>query len=448
MKKGKLIGCGIFVLVPLLLLFGVRAYLSRDLRAAAGEYDQAVAAATKAGLALKIEDALPKPVPEAENASREYRALVAYDNENRKALADALKVLADLAGPGKNVPTTELRTALRKAGPFLAIARRAANKPYCVFERDWSKPYAVMFPEYAVMKQAGRVLIASGWLAVREGRVSDGLTDLGLAMKVSRHAATEPTIISLLVGSALEAMVLSAATQMAAERPALASNQEFRTFVGQPRPLPDLKNAFAGELAFALSIDMGDAEISKMLTGGGPDDGAPSVDRPTGDQMMRYVADPGTLNRAMQTRALQFWTAASAALEGSDPLTVYRAISDLSAEYGRREARGDNLSYRLLGILLPSLEGVAAQPVTMQAQRKLAGLYLDVLAFRSANGGWPLDLSKLRTNATDPWSGRPLIYKVTADGFDLYSVGPNQADDAGGPDDRGFFFPPRSPRSP
>lgn len=440
MQKKTLLGCSIFILVPVLILFGVRAFLSRDLRAASAEYDQAVAEAKRAGLALKMEDVLPKPVGETENAAREYRALTAYDAEHRKENETAYRTLADLGSPSKTVSTADLKAALRQLEPFLAIVRRGANKPYCVFDRDWTHPYSVVLPEYAVMKQASRALIGSGWLAMREGRVGEGLDDLSLALKVARHATEEPILIALLVGQAIEILVLSAVTQIVAEMPVMASNRELRALVSQARPLPDLKRALSAELASSLAVDVGDEEMVKAMAWQEQGDRR--------DAMLKYVADGGTLNRAMHTRSLQFYTAAVKALNPDDPPGAYRALSDLSAEVARKAGNGQDLSYRLVGLVVPALEGLATLPPNIQAQRKLAGLYMDVLAYRNANRGWPRDLSVLKANATDPWTGRQFVYKVTADGFDLYSVGPNLSDDDGAPDDRGYFYPPRVPRRP
>lgn len=57
-------------------------------------------------------------------------------------------------------------------------------------------------------------------------------------------------------------------------------------------------------------------------------------------------------------------------------------------------------------------------------------------AYYSDKGTFPEDLyslipSYLKEIPTDPFSGEPLIYKITDGGYALYSIGPNQKDDGG-----------------
>jgi hypothetical protein len=56
--------------------------------------------------------------------------------------------------------------------------------------------------------------------------------------------------------------------------------------------------------------------------------------------------------------------------------------------------------------------------------------------FHSEHGRWPASLIELVPDLlskvpTDPFSGQPLVYRCTEDGYLLYSVGGNGVDDGG-----------------
>jgi hypothetical protein len=74
--------------------------------------------------------------------------------------------------------------------------------------------------------------------------------------------------------------------------------------------------------------------------------------------------------------------------------------------------------------------------VTHLARVRLARVALALLATRPEDGSSPQDLSGLVAagiDLTDPFTGKPLVYRATADGFLLYSLGPDQCDDNGAP---------------
>ncbi|MBI5092592.1 MAG: hypothetical protein HZB26_09135 [Candidatus Hydrogenedentes bacterium] len=70
------------------------------------------------------------------------------------------------------------------------------------------------------------------------------------------------------------------------------------------------------------------------------------------------------------------------------------------------------------------------------AQARIAHIAISLELYRSEHGQYPLSLDAIVADnggaaATDPFSGKPLRYQLTENGFVLYSVGPNQKDDAG-----------------
>jgi hypothetical protein len=67
-------------------------------------------------------------------------------------------------------------------------------------------------------------------------------------------------------------------------------------------------------------------------------------------------------------------------------------------------------------------------------------------AYRKEKGSYPVSLAKLVPDympdlPLDPWTGKPLIYRLTPPRYTLYAVGPNGVDDGGVTEGRGSMEP-------
>jgi hypothetical protein len=74
--------------------------------------------------------------------------------------------------------------------------------------------------------------------------------------------------------------------------------------------------------------------------------------------------------------------------------------------------------------------------VQAETLRRVTQLLVELFAYKNAKGKWPKKLSALdkavvRRVGEDPFAGKPFRYRLTKEGFLLYSVGPNGKDDNG-----------------
>ena len=107
-----------------------------------------------------------------------------------------------------------------------------------------------------------------------------------------------------------------------------------------------------------------------------------------------------------------------------------------------RRARTEAVSNALIAMLIPSLAKVSELQDRVRTWCDVERLVLALAAWRAKNGNWPAKLDELvpslmKEIPIDPFSGKALIYKPTAAGYVLYSVGSNLQDDGGpsGPED-------------
>lgn len=81
-------------------------------------------------------------------------------------------------------------------------------------------------------------------------------------------------------------------------------------------------------------------------------------------------------------------------------------------------------------IFLPSLERALASDIATVASLRAAQAAVGAARYRLAHGHPPEALTPA-FDAVDPFTGRPLLFRVQADGFRIYSAGPDGRDDGG-----------------
>jgi hypothetical protein len=87
-------------------------------------------------------------------------------------------------------------------------------------------------------------------------------------------------------------------------------------------------------------------------------------------------------------------------------------------------------------LLVPGLGSVKVKQLEYLARVRLARVGLALRAARSAGQALPAELSGLATaglDLTDPFTGKPFVYRPSENGFVVYSLAENQTDDGGTP---------------
>ena len=113
-------------------------------------------------------------------------------------------------------------------------------------------------------------------------------------------------------------------------------------------------------------------------------------------------------------------------------------------------------------IFLPALDKVQGKADEAYTQRLLSQVAMALGAHKSEHGAYPATLDALKPAylpeiPRDPFTNKPLTYRLIGEGYLLYSVGPNLKDDAGEyqstgastrPDDLTVSVPPRPTTAP
>ena len=195
---------------------------------------------------------LPPNLSDLENAEGLYRgASVIFEEDD-----EFQGFLQDTAESSGDPLTLEEIAFLNRHAETLEILRQAAARPTCRFIRDYSRPSVdMLLPEIQIVRNAARILSVSARHQVSLGAIPAALRDVISIMNISRHASSEPILISGLVGLAIDSIAIDTLIDVLpfidADNLALLKRDEIHNFLSTP---PSLAKNIYGEEAFGLYV--------------------------------------------------------------------------------------------------------------------------------------------------------------------------------------------------
>jgi hypothetical protein len=390
---------------------------------AAATLPNEIKAAKQEGLPMTPADLDRTPaVLDAQNAALLYSQIGGVNVYPK----DDAYLMAVISGKATDADREAAHRLLVKAAPQLHLVEQAAVLPDCDFHRNWSLGPNLLLPEYAPMRATARLLVAQAMLQSEAGHPEEALKTIQVGAHMAQHVGKEPTIISVLVRLAIEAIMdrpFQKIIKRYADRPdtlrlAEQTEQEFG-------PVPDVRNALRGELVMCRTM-VGMLRKDEDLSFINANLRIPLLGAPRS-----VVAD------AYEAHSLAFWRRVFAAVNRTpnDPMATYvafKAVEDAEEAMEAGKDRKNKPTYEWSELLSPFLAGSAEKVVRIEAQRRLRRTLVTLLAFRQRNGHFPATLALLSPAApSDPYIHQPLHYRRTEKGFLLYSVGTNLIDDGG-----------------
>lgn len=409
-----------------------------------------------------IEANLPPVVTDDENAAPLY--LAAF----RGMEADAGLTAADseiAKGNAADISAEATREAVRRHRDTLDLLRRAADREVCRFTRDWQRPsFEMLLPELQSMRSTARLLAVAARIEASEGRPEAALRDVARIARMGRHAASEPIVISGLVGLALDALSRETLVRVLPAVDAESIGGVDHSALSAPPP--SITHCFFGEEAFGLATF---ADLADGRTRGGsgllpwavlresnasePPEGPGWFAKPL-ELVYRVFLLPADLAGYRRGMHEQQRIAAQ-----PRPLsTLNRDVAALEASF---EGRRPGL---LTSLILPALGAVQRNAFKAEARRAAADVLVAATRQRIATGSLPtavegIEPKWLPVAPPDPLSGKTLIDRgplrsaMREDGLAIWSVGLDGEDDGGPPpaganavdgnDDVGLVLPNR-----
>ncbi len=369
---------------------------------------------------------LPPMVAESQNAAPLYQQAIAALDADLTATSDESPLTKATT---IDVASSGVIDLLARHAATLDLIRRAADRDTCRFQRDWTRPsYAMLLPELQSLRNVARLLVLE---ARREA--ADALHDVARIQRIGRHAASEPILISNLVGIAIDTMALETLAQvlptLCKSDLATLDSSDIRDLVTTP---PAMASHFYGEEAFGLSVfaDMSDDQLGVIkfvhLLGNGQSQPS-ALHIPPLSLLYRVFFLPADLAGYRSIMA-QYQAAASR----TEPYPDLTKRIDAIETQTRDRSPG-----MLTSMVVPTLGAVFKAQTRSVAHHRAATALVAATKERLETGAVPETFDELAAQLVPPASrdpftaDQPLFMKQTDDGLLVYSIGPDGEDDGG-----------------
>jgi hypothetical protein len=385
-----------------------------------------LAKAKAEGIPLNMRDIAPR-CPDSENAASLWKAAEALfilpEEKDRKLAAEAIGAFFDrksLDGTARR-SLTQLSEKNRRVFELIA---EASSRP-CFKYGDWTKsPWSIEQIKAIKTIQATRLLGIDSVLQAEAGRVQEGLEECRNGMHFVRKLLGEPWLLNNLVALAEMKFLLICFNQIAWERDidpvtlaAWMNEMDIDSWRGQSIRWIPMERLIGLEWGLrAIGEKPGD--LSAALSSLGDEKGI--------DRFFYWLVRPVLKSQFIWVHK-KFGELERVARE-----SYYRQIDFLKGEQVERVP----WYYKPTGVLLPDFRGVFLKEATLEAMMLTTKAGLACRIYRQKYGRYPENLAALvpelsDSEPIDPFTGKPLIYKMENGELLIYSLGSNEKDDGG-----------------
>ena len=433
------------VIILLVLVLPPAAWFYRDY--ALGKRLEAELAALQAqGMPVSLAEAAPKPVPDDQNAAVLYQQVFRVDfqsNSNACQLpnysVEEYELFVRFIHEGNAEGEKLLRDLFRdpQTQQCLQTLREGSMRPHSVFGVHWHDGTTAHLPHYALFRAATRDVIARAALAAHDGDITEALEWHAVVLRMSDHVMREPTLLAQLVAVAMQAMSFRAL------RPILNNNEippeaarDLQQCLRQVDTEGAFTNAMVGQRALAcdaFAAWFGGNDEPPLLSHGRIGDGLVGTTAALEDAL--YLSPLGRPLRKTD-QLMYLYVKHRAILLAPLPCRLAKArLEALEDEIDSLPAARAPLTRMTSSTHL----GFWEKRDRAMANIALCRIVLALKCYRYERGGYPATLQQLQDTLDwplpeDPFSGTDFIYLPQDDGFIIYSIGPDLADDGGLPE--------------
>ena len=384
------------------------------------------AAARREGIPLTAQE-LQRPLPPpGENAAPLYVKLTKLLHDKPLGLPPYAEGM-DAFHSYTPAQIAAVRRTLATRQDVMILVHQAAGKPQCVFVRNWNEGPNLMLPEYQPMRHAVRLLKTESYLLARGGHYQEAIRNQARGFQIARHAASEPLLISYLVGNSCELITIAGMQSILAQAaPNKNLSRQVQSAIGHSfAPLSlrgPLINESAGMAVVFQQLHAGQHQgiawlsdsINNLTSGKAintdPHHAVPPVSA-TEQKIVSDGIDAQHANYLADIRRM----AAAFSLPTPQRRAVYASLLDPSAPSARNGARTFSFLFLSDG---RKLEDDATR---LKAREVVTLAAAAVLAAKAQTGTFPVALP---APFADPFTGKSLGYQREGmGGFIVYSAG-------------------------
>lgn len=222
------------------------------LEAAQREYDTQLNLAKKEGIPTSFAEVAAQvtSIPPNQNAALHYKKLIEFKYPSTNDFAPLLQNARD----PRKLDKTAAKAVLKKYSDYISIVEAGSKLPGCDFQRNWSKGYAVLFPELGKVKYGANLLLVKVHLAATENRPNHAANELKNIFKLAKHIANEPNTISKLVACNIQVLATRSAIDLSIYYPNEPLYQEVLQTAISTWPIRNPAKEFASDFPSLLQL--------------------------------------------------------------------------------------------------------------------------------------------------------------------------------------------------
>lgn len=417
--KKILIIAGIILVSIIVLLLIVRGISSV---VAVKKFNAAVDRMKAEGRHIEIKD-FEIQCEDSENAAlpwKEIEKMFSPTDEEKKLISDALNKVLDGEIFDKEEKTKIIELISKNKQCFERL-KEVIERPYFIYETNWDKPaVAYKIPSVVKIIQFMQFYSVDTFLKAENGQLNDAIDQYFSMLTFSKKFSDEPfqALISYLISMAITRRQIELLNRI------ISSNK--------------LDDETLFNILKRLDIDVWQKGLIK---------GIESERVAFIDCAREVLKGNKEVTEELEVYKLIFWL--SRPFIKSD-LSWAMEIYDESVEAGKMpyyktpeffkylEEKWEKIPryYIFSLVLVPSFKSTYLKKAVLEAEILAAKAGIACKIFQNRQGRFPEQLSQLVPDIlaevpTDPFSGKPLIYRRTPSGFIVYSVGSNGKDDGG-----------------
>ena len=369
----------------------------------------------------------PKGQNAAELLNRAFAAMTDLGEDDALFLLVPIVGTAEMPGVDEELPPPMLRAIrdhLKDNAEALKLLHEAGAREGCKFDLDFTKGPGMLLPHLAKMRGGARLLALEAIERAESGKPGEAADAIVAALRLGRALQNEPMLISGLVRIASDGIAIGHAQRWASRaRPSPEALRRVEAALLGEADTKYLAKVMASERCFGIDIyqsyvleGRGAAELGEAFGGAMPHLLRPVLKPYVKADMIAYV---DIMNEF-----------------------VSAARKPYPECYIRGAQVGKSLEKRIPGLfpvarmILPALGRIFIEGQRHMARVESARTALAALRYRARHARLPARLQDLvpgfiEAVPPDPFTGKPLRYRKTREGFVVYAVGEDGRDDGG-----------------
>ncbi len=295
---------------------------------------------------------------------------------------------------------------------------------------------AVLFPEYATVREAERLIATETYLLAAQGKYSEAVKNQTRGFHIAEHAGSDPTLISYLVGAACDAIALRGMQDiLTLAGPNAALDAQVQKAIADNRPHLSLRYALTGEVAAFQGVAFDQLRVYVEQNGVSA---LVKTFIPKDDPRLKTLgattlADKQFVLAGLDASEAEIFRNELPLLAAADLPPAQRRL--VFAQYAKAQASRPRTPLTALAdTLTPTYDTIDQNDTRRQAQAAVTLAAAAVLGAGTPDGTFPAALPQ---PLTDPFTGQPLGYRREGmGGFVVYSAGPDGNFDGGRPSEK------------